>query len=148
MPRRDEIDILDIARLTPNVMMVDVIDQGRDFRYRYVGTRLVDLYGRDVTGARVGDMPEGKLRDRILDQFQEVVRTLAPDYRRIVFNSPDLKERFMPTFGAASGRFNMLDVAAYEAVTLPLGEDGRVDILLLGIRQILQPDRAESAAGL
>lgn len=56
MPSRSEIDPVDVRELLPNLMMVDVIGEPARFRYRLVGTRVVQYTGFDFTGCCLDEM--------------------------------------------------------------------------------------------
>jgi hypothetical protein len=53
MPRRRDIDPAELVGLLPNIMLVDVVPDGRRFVYRLVGTEEVQVRGRDPTGRSV-----------------------------------------------------------------------------------------------
>jgi hypothetical protein len=96
--------------------MLDVIDSGKDFRFRLIGTRIVEGLGRDNTGKLVseayGDRPEA------LAQLLAVFR--LPLSRRV------------PIF--ARGRIFWIPDARYRRFTgasMPLSDDGlNVNIVL------------------
>jgi hypothetical protein len=56
MPSRSEIDPVDVRELLPNLMMVDVIGEPARFRYRLVGTRVMQYTGFDFTGCCLDEM--------------------------------------------------------------------------------------------
>ena len=49
MPRRADIDPTEIPKLLPDVMLVDVLPQGR-YRYRLIGTENSVAHGMNATG--------------------------------------------------------------------------------------------------
>ena len=49
MPRRADIDPIDIPKLLPHVMLVDVLPSGR-YRYRLIGTENAEAHGVNATG--------------------------------------------------------------------------------------------------
>lgn len=55
-PRPADIVPSDLAAHLPNTFTVDVLDGGADFRYRFIGKRLVESVGRDSTGQRFGSL--------------------------------------------------------------------------------------------
>ncbi len=55
-PPRSAIDPAEIPQHLPNVLLLDVLDGGRDFRFRLVGTAVVRATGRDVTGRTFSDV--------------------------------------------------------------------------------------------
>jgi hypothetical protein len=50
VPRRRDIDPIDLPDLLPNLMLLDVERDPLRFRYRLVGTRVVDFSYHDFTG--------------------------------------------------------------------------------------------------
>lgn len=60
LPSRQGLDPLDIPELLPNIMLLDVLDQGRDFRYRLAGTAIEHNFGASIKGV---------LLSTIVDEF-------------------------------------------------------------------------------
>ena len=56
-----------------------MLDEGDDFRYRLHGTSLVELFGEDLTGRRVGAL-DRKRRDTLLAEYRRAFQTRAPHY--------------------------------------------------------------------
>ncbi len=56
VPSRSVIDPVDVRELLPNLMMIDVVDEPPRFRYRLVGTRVVQYTGFDFTGRCLDEM--------------------------------------------------------------------------------------------
>jgi hypothetical protein len=118
-PARADIDPADITALLPDIMMVDVLDGGRDFRFRLIGTRIVEGVGRDSTGRLFSelyaDQPEA--RRRLGDRFQRVLRLRQPVFSR--------------------GRIYWVAERghkSFESAHLPLSADGQnVDIILITV---------------
>lgn len=50
MPDRADIQPSDLARLLPWIGIIEIIDSGRDFRFRLFGSGLVEWTGRDRSG--------------------------------------------------------------------------------------------------
>jgi hypothetical protein len=56
-PLRADIDPIDIPRLLPNVLLIDVIGQpAYDFHYRLLGTAIVEVDGVDYKGSHLSEM--------------------------------------------------------------------------------------------
>jgi hypothetical protein len=115
-PRYADIDPAEIKIHLPHMFMADVIDDGDDFRYRRIGTRIVEALGRDSTGRNLSelyrDQPEALAQLKSL--FKLVVDRKAPIFTR--------------------GRVFWLPQARYRrftAVSMPLADDGvSVNIIL------------------
>ena len=56
VPSRSEIDPVDVRELLPNLMMIDIVGEPPRFRYRLVGTRVVQYTGFDFTGRCMDEM--------------------------------------------------------------------------------------------
>ena len=78
MPRRADIDPVDIVQLLPAVMIVDVVADDRRYVYRLVGTREVEARGRDPTGRPVAEAFIGSSRERVLANYDQVQLTGRP----------------------------------------------------------------------
>jgi len=63
MPRKADIDPTEIApKILPNLVIIQVVDGGARFRYRLVGTALVDAYGKDFSGRHADELfPDDQL---------------------------------------------------------------------------------------
>jgi hypothetical protein len=56
VPSRSDIDPVDVRELLPNLMMIDMLGDPVRFRYRLVGTRVVQYTGFDFTGRCIDEM--------------------------------------------------------------------------------------------
>ena len=59
MPRRADIDPLELKTHLGSLVLVEVIEGPGRFRYRLVGTRVVEAYGRDSTGKTIEEVFAG-----------------------------------------------------------------------------------------
>ena len=80
MAARRDMDPLDITpKLLPWIMILDVEEAPRRFRYRLVGTRVVELLDRDLTGRYLDDQRNlGPVIDEILRRYNIVADTGEP----------------------------------------------------------------------
>lgn len=119
LPARADIDPLDIPRLLPFLYLVDIEPRSggatpHRFRYRLVGTGIVERNGSDPTG-------------HYLDEFADrpFHETIVADYTRCATEKRPV---------AAARRF--LDAAGrrwpYQRLVLPLSENGHDVNMLLG----------------
>ena len=106
MPQRGAIDPVDIPRLLPHITIVEVVPDERRYVYRLVGTKEVEIRGRDPTGRSVIEGFFGPSLDDALGCYDAVVRTRAPHYDDAPYITPD-------------GRYS-----DDETLFLPLSEDG------------------------
>ena len=121
MPARHDIDPLEMKPWLSRLMLIEVIDAGRDFRYRLVGTDVVTRIGRDMTGKLISQLPAlPEIVGRFLEEYRQVVRSGRPGYAVHDYFSPTIKRTIK-----------------FERLLLPLGEaDGPVG-MLLGLRNDL-----------
>jgi PAS domain len=116
LPGRRHFDPMAVPQLLPNIVLLDVEGRPPRFRYRVVGTRMVDALGTDLTGrwldeahARDGEPPPQ------FPSYDRVVATGAPEWRR-----------GKPHFTSYIDRCTEI-----ERVFLPLAGNGRdVDMIL------------------
>jgi hypothetical protein len=114
LPGRSLIDPAELKPVLAQILLVDVEREPLDFRYRLAGTLTYDIFGFDLTGRRVRDIPPPDWGEMVWQSMAEVVRTRAPQYVRLDFTT---------TEG---------NVRSYRVLRLPLAEDGQtVDCLLL-----------------
>jgi hypothetical protein len=114
-PRRSDIDPLEIGVDIPNVVLLDIAHDPLRFRWRLLGSCIVDATGRNATGKRFEDFyPHPVLAD--------VMR---------VFSRSALTG--LPIRHVGTGRFADRDYLAYESVHLPLFDaDGRNVEMIIG----------------
>jgi hypothetical protein len=110
LPGRQHIDPIDIPQLLPNIWLIDVKRDPYRFRFRLVGTQVVDYAGEDNTGKWFDE----RLPDFNPSVFIDVVETGRPSWSR--------------------GHSKMRPEKNYyelERVRLPLASDGKtVDMIL------------------
>jgi hypothetical protein len=76
MPLRSEIDPVDLKAHLGGLVMIECLPGQDDFRYRLIGTRIVQAYGRDSTGKTVRQLykdSDPQYRDFLLDLYRTVV---------------------------------------------------------------------------
>lgn len=106
MPAPSDIVPAEIPRLLPYLTIADVTYEPLDFRYRLVGTRLVDMAGADRTGVSLREGHSGRHLEERLEALRTALQSPAPL--------------------ALAGRFDWLgrDYRRFECIQLPLSEDG------------------------
>lgn len=114
-PARGDVDPLDLPRLLPQVFLVEVGKDGR-FRYKVVGTRIVEWSSGDATGKYLEDVEILYDIAGIRRDFQSVVDARAPRY--------DLRD----------APWADRDFMRYHRLLAPLADaDGRVTHLFGGV---------------
>jgi hypothetical protein len=114
MPTRAQIDPAEIAPLLRNLQLIDVVDGGRRFRYRLVGTAIVTAFGREYTGKWLDELfpsERGKFAKEI---YQLTCRERLPVFAR-------------STYVTATGR----ELVA-NRLCMPLSPDGTSVTMIMG----------------
>ncbi|WP_119300455.1 PAS domain-containing protein [Dongia deserti] len=105
VPSRAEIDPVDVRELLPNLMMIDAIGDPVRFRYRLVGTRVVQYTGFDFTG---------RCLDEMVFQGRDFIEQC---YRRML-------EEKRPIFGHYAWLVRSRHFGQCEFALFPLSDDG------------------------
>jgi hypothetical protein len=114
MPGRQDIDPGEIPQLLPHLTLIDVLEGGARFRYRLVGTAVVDAFKRNHTGHHVDEIDAPQFaRDALHLQYGAVLRKRRPIYLRNIFVLATGRKAVMPR------------------VLAPLSRDGRrIDMII------------------
>ena len=126
LPGRPDLDPVDIPGMLPFVFLVDVLGQGKDFRYRLVGTDIVRNTKRDFTGYRLSEIRDIGSQGKLIDMYERTVRGKAPVLERFPYVTRGGVEKF------------------YDVVVVPLARNGKHVDMLFGYA--LHGDDAENAA--
>lgn len=116
MPARADIDPVDIPRLLPNLLLLEVEPGSGRLKVRVAGTAVVDMYGGDYTGRYLDEIEFGDRRPAVLHDYLACLRS----------RQPYISEHSFWTRRGVTVRM--------ERVILPLSEDGEtVSHLLAGL---------------
>ncbi len=117
VPARADIDPVDIPRLLPRVMLVD-IETGPsgdlDFRYRLSGTGIRNVHGYDATGLRPRDLKPALYGKLIHAHYRAAVEARAP-LAHVIAMITNKKQR------------------SYARIILPLSDDGETINMLMTV---------------
>ena len=105
LPPRGDIAPDQIRDLLPNIMIVDVERDPLRFRYRLVGTRVVEYNGLEFTGRYLGEIGWPEEQD-LIESYAAVVNSR------------------MPIFGTLAWELVTGAMGRSEFARLPLSEDG------------------------
>jgi hypothetical protein len=112
MPARRDFDPAEVPSLLPHLQLIDIV-AGR-FRYRLVGTELVQMFGRDYTGEFADELFHGPRSQMICEVYSAVCEARQPMF---------LRNRYLTT--------KNLDLIA-NRLYLPLSEDACQVNMILG----------------
>ena len=88
MPRRADIDPTEIPKLLPDVMLVEVLPQGR-YRYRLIGTENTLAQGMNATGRYLDEvLPGPEYKAHVIALYDECVGLRRALYSECLFMSP------------------------------------------------------------
>lgn len=117
MPSRRDIDPLKIPRSLLPYLYVMEVHGPEAFRFRLSGTRLREIFGRDVTGRGLEDALDGEDLENARRSYAQIVAAAAPWYSRVTYRVDDTADLI------------------YERLSLPVEEsaDGSPSRLLGGL---------------
>ncbi|HEV7372084.1 PAS domain-containing protein [Arenibaculum sp.] len=118
MPGRRHIDPVDLRALLPHIVLADVLPD--DFRLRLVGTRVVDIWGKDHTGLTFGDLPQTEFVALLRRSYAR-----AREERRVVHTCTP---------------HPLPSLVFYERLTFPLSSDGETVDMVMGAVDYVQLD--------
>jgi len=119
MPSRADIEPMEMPHLLPNVVLLDVQEEPRDFFYKLIGTGVVHHLAGDLTGKWMSELDHQRPPSRIWDSCNKVVETGVPFLSCIPYVGPHA------------------DFLYGEDIILPLdGEPGSVSKLLVFVAYI------------
>jgi hypothetical protein len=115
MPGRMDIAPTDMKAHLPHILLVDVINDGEDFRYRLVGSQLQRYFDGN---------PTGKLMSETLAVFgADTVRDTLDAYRLAVVRGTPVRIR-------GTGAIYRQDLKYFDALLTPLSDDAtRVNMI-------------------
>lgn len=116
LPSRSAFKTAEMRAWLGHVSLLDVVDDPRRFRWRLIGSRIVERMGRDRTGQWLDEIYSGPALSEFIRLYETVVAKRAP----FCF--------------AGTLRFVGKQHVAFQAVVMPLAEKGEdVNMLMLGM---------------
>lgn len=113
LPSRGQLDPLDIPTILPSLMLIEMGAKPEDMRFRLIGTRIVEMVGRDLTGRRLSEGFWGEMTGQYIARYWAIFQAGRP-----VVSMRDL-------LGSGGKRH------VYEQLLLPLAPDARYRAMLL-----------------
>jgi hypothetical protein len=114
MPARADFDPLELKPILPQLILIEVMHDPPDFRYRLAGTMSRDLRGVEVTGHSVLELVPRQHGLMLWNDLCEMQRTLEPQYVQVSVISREGEP------------------LSYRVLRLPLGVDGQtLDMIMV-----------------
>lgn len=114
MPRRRDIDPPELREVLAHLQITEVVEAGRRFRYRLVGTAIVQAFGAEFTGKYVDELVSGERDSFVHACYRAVCASRRPAF---------VRSKYITT--------KNVDLTA-NRVLLPLSEDGETVSQILG----------------
>ncbi|MCC7046353.1 MAG: PAS domain-containing protein [Alphaproteobacteria bacterium] len=123
LPRRKDIDVLQLKPVLGHMHIVDVTAQDpSDYRYRLYGSKVRLNRFSNYTNTRLGDLPSLPYRNALIDDYSAVAWSGTPLYQNVVARLQSIRY-------------------SYSRLLLPLAEDGRrVNMLIVSTHDRVFPD--------
>lgn len=118
-PRREEITPALLKSALPWVWMIDVIDRGRDFRFRLAGDRIIQFMGRRYAGLLLSEF----IDQPFFQQTREILLACIHSKRPV-------------TAGPGRSKLKGKEYLELEVAALPLSEDGENVTTIFGAMEI------------
>jgi hypothetical protein len=118
-PKREEITPALLRSVLPSIWMIDVVDGGKDFRFRFAGDRVIQFMGRRYAGALLSEYIESPFFQRMHAILAECVRGKAP-----------------VAVGPLRSNLPGKDFLEMEVVVMPLSENGETVTCLFGAMDV------------
>lgn len=94
LPDWPSIDIAALQRWMGKLLLVEVLEDGADFRYRLVGTEVLDVFGGpDLTGWRLSERAYATSTEQALGNLGTIYRNRLPRYIRDPLEFPGWRAR-------------------------------------------------------
>jgi hypothetical protein len=127
LPARGHIDPIEIPRLLRGLWLIDVVRLPLRFRYRLVGTRIVEAMGKDPTGQWLDEAhPHARGTPAFFSRYERAVGTGTPSRRKgtaLLWSHRDYRE--------------------IENILLPLAADGKTVDMIMVYTSIYRTDGSE-----
>ncbi|WP_193181797.1 PAS domain-containing protein [Nisaea sediminum] len=102
-PLRTSFDPVDIPRLLPHILFFDVLDEGRDFRFRVIGERVRSVFFGNYTGRTLLSLDHVEPDGPLVRMFRKAVVSREPVREPVEYVGPNS------------------EIVKHDEVVLPLG---------------------------
>ncbi len=74
-PGWPDVELMDVYKIAPSIVVRDVLDGGREFRIRFWGTEMAVALEFDATGMLLSDIDPPEMIDIVRSRYDEIVAT-------------------------------------------------------------------------
>lgn len=118
--RRSDISPRLFKWMLGRIFMVEVLKASSDYRFRLFGSKMVQVYGEDLTGRKLSEVRSASFEEALRADFDLVVATRTPHFQRGTLLWPDREfvgvERLLTPLSDADGEVSaILGAVAYHA---------------------------------
>lgn len=113
MPFSDDISLLRLGKLAPNLLLIDVFSMPQRFRFNHLGEKTIAKFGADISGKFADELDLREPLNYFLAQASATVEAAAPT-----------------SYSSSPPRPNKTRRGGYSRILLPAWGNGRVDLLL------------------
>ena len=119
MPARADLDPMEMIPILPHVILIDVLRDPLDFRYRLIGTLVEDHMSAPYTGRRFSEFEGQREGSRIWTCSERVISEKQPVRSDIPYIGP------------------MREFTTIEDIMMPLSSDGEaVDVIFIVVEYV------------
>lgn len=122
MPARRDIDPIEIPALLPYFFLIEISNGASGYRYRFrlIGTKIVQWAGRDATGRFLDELSYGIDANLIAEEYANLIGSKRPRY--------DERNALWPN----------KDYNYYRRLVMPLSNDGEKIDMMMGVLHVVQ----------
>lgn len=118
LPMRDDLNPFDVPKLMPHMLLLDVLNDPRDYCYRLIGTAIGPHLAQDWTGVRMSEIEHQRQPSQIWDNCDRVVHSMQPRLGRTPYVGPHAdflyaEDLILPLGDGGDGVGKLLVFAAY-----------------------------------
>lgn len=89
LPSRSDFDLAALAPFLPNIVLLDVVNDPLDFRYRVIGNVAMQNFTKNYTGLALSEIPGKGPDSAVFSSLETVVRSKEPCAQHIPYVGPN-----------------------------------------------------------
>ncbi|MEH6526725.1 MAG: PAS domain-containing protein [Sneathiella sp.] len=89
LPSRNDFDLAALASILPNIVLLDVIKNPLDFKYRVIGNEAMQNFTKNYTGVAMSEIPGKGPESAVFSSLKTVVQSKEPCSQHIPYVGPN-----------------------------------------------------------